>query len=148
MNIHIGADHRGFALKEDLKAYLDTNGHTVTDWGATTYVLDDDYPVFGKAVAHAVAKDPASLGIVICGSGGGISIAANKVAGIRAVLVHDETLARAVRNDDDANVLALGSDSISTESAQGVVEAFITTPFSGDARHLRRIGEIETIHGE
>ncbi|MDB5187716.1 MAG: Ribose 5-phosphate isomerase [Candidatus Kaiserbacteria bacterium] len=148
MIVHIGSDHRGFTLKESLKKYLSDNGHTVTDWGAITYVLDDDYPVYGKAVANAVAKDTTSMGIVICGSGGGISIAANKVPGIRAVLAHDETLARAVRNDDDANVLALGADSISAEHAHDIVAAFLNTPFSADARHVRRINEIETIHGE
>lgn len=143
MEIYLGADHRGFALKEQLKSWLERQGHKVVDLGATNLEVTDDYPDFALSVAEAVAAEPdARLGIVICGSGAGMDVAANKVRGIQASLIHDAKMAVAARRDDGLNVLALGADFISLEQAQAVIESFITTGVSADARHVRRRNKI------
>lgn len=149
MNVYIAADHRGFTLKENLKTFLIEKGYDVHDLGAEVYSADDDYPDFAAKVAHAVVEDPESRGIVICGSGAGVSIAANKVSGARAVLAHDEQLARIARTDNDANIVALGGNMTSPEHAHDIVESFLTTPFVPEARYVRRIAKIDSIaHGE
>jgi ribose 5-phosphate isomerase B len=142
MDIFIGADHRGFALKEKLKAWLTETGHTVNDIGAAEKDDDDDYPPIAAAVAQEVTRAPATRGIVLCGSGTGVAVAANKIAGARAALIHDPAIAKAGRQDDDLNILALGADFIDFEAAQGVINAFLETQFSGEDRHLRRLGQI------
>lgn len=143
MTIHIGADHRGFLLKEALITHLHMTGQLVIDHSAPTLVDGDDYPIYARAVAEAVAKSDGDTGIVICGSGVGVSIVANKIRGIRAALVCDVVTAIAARNDDDCNVLALGADQTSIEDALDIVDAFIATSFSHEERHTRRIREIE-----
>lgn len=146
MHLVIGADHRGFAMKEGIVSWLLEQGHDVHDVGASEYQENDDYPEYAVAVAHEVAASPdTSRGIVLCGSGVGVAIAANKVVGIRAALIHDSKIATAARNDDDINILALGADYISLEDAKRVITAFLETPFSGEDRHTRRIGEIAEI---
>lgn len=151
MEIVIGADHRGFALKESLKTWLQEQGHTVLDVGAATLDTNDDYPQFAIAAAEQVAAQPdGRRGIVICGSGTGVAAAAGKVHGIRAALIHDPTLAVAARNDDDINVLALGADFVTAEHARAVVEQFINTPFANEERYARRLEHIaayERSHG-
>jgi RpiB/LacA/LacB family sugar-phosphate isomerase len=143
MNIYIGADHRGFALKNDLMAWLTAEGHTINDVGAPTLVPDDDYPDFALAVARAVAEAPQNRrGIALCGSGVGAAVAANKVPGIRAALLHDPAIAAAARNDDDTNVLALGADYVTLENAKEIVARWLATPFSGEERHQRRLNKI------
>lgn len=148
MEIVIGADHRGFELKEFLKTWLSGEGHKVTDIGAATHEADDDYPPFAIQVAKKVAEAPTSRrGIVICGSGAGMAVAAGKTKGVRAALIHDSRLAMAARNDDDVNVLALGADYIAPEQARGVVAQFLATPFAGEERYRRRLEQISQYEG-
>jgi len=149
MDIYIAADHNGFEIKNNLVAWLTAEGHSVTDMGPTTYDKDDDYPDFGIKVARAVAEDPARrYGVLLCGSGVGMAVAANKVKGIRASLIHDPAIVEAAQRDDDINVLALGADYISLERAKKVINKWLTTKFSGEERHVRRIGKIARIETE
>lgn len=141
MEIYLGADHRGFKLKNRLRDWLKEQGHAVVDVGPKEYDKTDDYPDFAFEVAKN-ARD-GKLGIVICGSGAGMAVAANKVRGVRAALIHDPELARAAKSDDDINVLALGSDFISEERAKEVVETWLSSQYSGEERHTRRIKKIE-----
>lgn len=148
MRIVIGADHRGFALKEELKAWLMGAGHAVEDVGATSLDPQDDYPDFGAAVGRAVAADPDARGIVLCGSGIGIAIAANKVSGVRAGTCATPEQAAAARADEDLNVLALSADALDVQRAKAIVEVFLATPFSDAERHVRRVGKLKGIeHG-
>ncbi|NCT91728.1 ribose-5-phosphate isomerase [Cellulomonas sp. APG4] len=139
MRIHIAADHAGFELKQALVEHLRAGGHDVVDHGAETYDALDDYPPVCFAAGEAVVAEPGSLGIVIGGSGNGEQIAANKVVGVRAVLAWSEETARLGRAHNDANVVAIGARQHSVDDATGLVEAFLAEPFSGDARHQRRI---------
>mgnify|MGYP003159786647 FL=1 len=135
--IGLGCDHGGLELKKTVMEYLDSKGIEYKDFG--TYTSDScDYPVYGKAVAHAVADGQCDKGIIICGTGIGISITANKVKGIRAALCHDVFSAKATREHNDANILAMGA-----RVALEIVKAFLETEFSGDERHIRRIAMIE-----
>jgi ribose 5-phosphate isomerase B len=144
MEIFIGADHKGLELKNQLRHWLEQQAHTVVDVGAEKLDPNDDYPVYAFKVAEAVKQNPEERrGIVICGSGVGMAVAANKVPGIRAALIHDEAIARAARNDDDINVLALGADYIAPESAKQVIETWLATPFAGTERYVRRLKEID-----
>lgn len=140
MTIYLGSDHGGFELKEALKAYLADEAHLVIDQG--TYSLESvDYPDYAKAVGEAVLADEGSLGIVICGTGIGISIAANKLKGIRAALCSEEFSARMARRHNNANVLALGGRTTGVELAKSIVDAFLSAEFEGD-RHARRVEKI------
>ena len=146
MNIYIGADHRGFKMKEYLKTFLKSQGYNVTDLGNDKYDEGDDYPDFAIAVAEHVAKEyEGSRGILICGSGAGMSITANKLSRIRAVLALTPDQAFDSRNDDDANVLALAANYVDLETGKRIVGTWLTTPFSGEERHQRRIGKIRTL---
>ena len=142
MRIHIAADHAGYALKSHLLDHLRAAGHDVVDHGAHEYDALDDYPAFCFAAAEAVVADPGSLGIVLGGSGNGEQIAANKVAGVRAALAWSTTTAALARQHNDANVVAVGERQHSLEEATAIVEAFLAEPFSGDARHQRRIDQL------
>ena len=140
--IAIGSDHGGFELKEAIKKHLDKRGLEYKDYG--TYTKDScDYPVYGKLVGHAVADGECDRGIIICGTGIGISITANKIKGVRAALCGDCFSAEATRLHNDANILALGARVTAEGLALKIVDTFLDTPFSGDERHLRRIGCIE-----
>ena len=140
--IAIGSDHGGFELKEAIKKHLDERGLEYKDYG--TYTKDScDYPVYGKLVGHAVADGECERGIIICGTGIGISITANKVPGVRAALCSDCFSAEATRLHNDANILALGARVTAEGLALKIVDTFLDTPFSGDERHLRRIAGIE-----
>ena len=139
MRIHIAADHAGYELKEHLAEHLRAAGRDVVDHGAAAFDALDDYPPFCIAAAEAVAAEPGSLGIVIGGSGNGEQIAANKVVGIRAALAWNEQTARLGRAHNDANVVAIGARQHSPDAAIALVETFLAEPFSGDARHQRRI---------
>jgi len=142
MMLAIGSDHGGFDLKETIKAYLMEKGYEVVDKG--TYSKDScDYPVFGKAVAEAVANGECEKGIVICTTGIGISITANKVKGIRCALCADSLSAKMTRLHNDANVLAMGAGIVGENLAKEIADVFLTTEFSGEARHQRRIDLIE-----
>jgi ribose 5-phosphate isomerase B len=148
MEIIIGADHRGFELKEILKDWLVGEGHTVTDVSAPTLTDGDDYPDYAFKVAQAVAeKGDDGRGIVLCGSGAGMAVAADKIPGIRAALIHDAAIAQAARHDDNINVLALGADYIGPEDAKKVVLVFLTTPFANQEKYQRRLQKIHAQEG-
>jgi len=139
--IAIASDHAGPPLKAVLKAELEQRGYTVLDLG--THGDDSvDYPDFGRAVGEAVASGQAGRGIVICGTGIGISIAANRIAGVRAAVCHDVTSAKLAREHNDANVMALGVRLIGPEVAMDCLDAFMITEFSGGVRHVRRIEKL------
>ena len=140
--IGIGSDHGGFALKEAIKKHLEERGLEYQDFG-TYSSASCDYPVYGRAVAKAVAAGECELGILICGTGIGISITANKVPGIRAALCSDCFSAEATRQHNNANILALGARVLGEGLALKIVDTFLDTPFSGDERHMRRISMIE-----
>ena len=139
MRIHIGCDHAGYELKNHLMEWLSSHGHEAVDHGPSAYDPDDDYPPFCLDAAQAVAADPASLGIVIGGSGNGEQIAANKVDGVRAALAWSEETARLSRMHNDANVISLGARMHPVDEATRFVEIFLSTDFTGEARHARRI---------
>ena len=138
----IGSDHGGFALKQAIAKHLESRGLEYRDYG-TYSEASCDYPDFGRAVAEAVAAGEAEYGIIICGTGIGISITANKVPGIRAALCGDCFSAEATRSHNDANVLALGARVVGEGLALKIVDTFLDTPFSNDERHIRRIRKIE-----
>ncbi|WP_061960582.1 ribose-5-phosphate isomerase [Demequina flava] len=142
MRIHIAADHAGWELKEHLKAHFTATGHDVVDHGAHEYDAQDDYPSFCIAAAEGTRDDEGSLGIVIGGSGNGEQLAANRVTGIRAALIWSEEIARLARQHNDAQVGSLGGRMHSLEEATAIADAFINEPFSGDARHQRRVDEM------
>ncbi len=140
--IGLGCDQAGFELMQEVKKYLDEKGYQYKDYG--TYSTDSvDYPVYGKKVANAVASNECDCGILICGTGIGISIAANKVKGVRAALCHDCFSAEATRQHNDANILAMGGRVIGAGLALKIVDIFLTTPFSGVDRHARRVQMLE-----
>lgn len=142
MKIHLGCDHAGFELKNTIKAHLEAANHEVVDHGAHEFDPLDDYPAFCIAAAEAVAAEMNSLGIVIGGSGNGEQIAANKVIGVRAALAWSVETAKLAREHNNANVIGLGARMHSKGEAIGIVEAFISTEFSKDARHIRRIDQL------
>jgi ribose 5-phosphate isomerase B len=144
MKVYIGSDHAGYELKEKLKIYLSELDYEVEDMGAFELEKDDDYPDFIKPVAHAVADDPESLGIVLGGSGEGEEMAANKVEGIRATEYYGGNLeiVKLSREHNNANVLSLGARFVKEDEAKEAVKIFLETPFSNEERHIRRIEKI------
>lgn len=140
--IYIGADHRGFRLKEEIKKWLESQQYDYRDLGAKEYDKNDDFPEISIKLAETVAIENAR-GVLICGSGAGAGIAANKVKGIRAGLCTSEKQAKAARNDDDINILCLSADLISVEENIKIVSVFLATMFSSEERHIRRINEIK-----
>lgn len=143
MNIALASDHGGFALKEHLKTYLEQKGYTVTDFGTHT-VESCDYPDYGQAAARAVASGQCQRGIVVCTTGIGISIAANKVRGIRCALCRDLLSAQLTRRHNDANMMALAGGFTGELEAEQLAEAFLTTEFEG-GRHRRRVDKLMEI---
>ncbi len=141
MRIAVGADHAGFPLKGQVVELLEKEGHTVVDLG-THSTRSVDYPDYAQAVGESVVKGETQVGILLCGSGVGASIAANKVPGIRAALCHDVFSARQSREDDDANVLCLGPRVIGPALAQELIRAFLAARFSKAERHLRRLEKV------
>ena len=140
--IAIGSDHGGYALKQAVMKHLESRGVQYHDFG-TYSEASCDYPDYGRAVAEAVAGGKYQFGIIICGTGIGISITANKVHGIRAALCGDCFSAEATRLHNDANVLAMGARVVGEGLALKIVDTFLDTPFSNDERHIRRISKIE-----
>ncbi len=137
----IASDHRGFQLKEKIKGFLGRERMSFEDLG--TYSTEPaDYPDFASLVVRKVAKSKNARGILICGTGIGMSIAANKCRGIRAALCNSSLAAKMARQHNDANVLCIGADFVSEKSAKKIVKAFLSTAFSGEARHKRRIAKI------
>lgn len=146
MRIALGADHGGFELKEEIKRYLEDNKYEIKDFG--TYSNEScDYPDYAIKVSEAVLNKEATLGILICGTGIGISIAANKVSGIRAALCSDTFSARLTREHNDANILAMGARVVGAGLAIDIVKAFLNSEFEGD-RHIRRIEKITAIENK
>jgi len=145
MKIFLGADHGGFQLKKEIFAFLKTEfpDAEIVDLG-TDDEKSVDYPAFGAAVATKVVENPKSLGVIFCGTGIGISIAANKIAGARAALCENSTAARLARQHNDANILALGGRMIGGELARDIVKTFFKNKFEG-GRHARRVGQISDL---
>ncbi|QPK80720.1 ribose-5-phosphate isomerase [Schaalia sp. ZJ405] len=139
MRVHIGTDHAGLELKNEVVAHLEGKGYDVVDHGAHEYDALDDYPPFCFEAAQAVVDDPGSLGVVIGGSGNGEQMAANCVKGVRAALVWNDATARLAREHNNANVVSVGARQHSIEECFALIDAFLETPFSEDERHQRRI---------
>ncbi len=146
MRVHLGCDHAGLDLKDHLLGWLREHGLEPVDHGPFQYDALDDYPVFCLRAADAVARERAaggdSLGVVIGGSGNGEQMAANKVPGIRAALVWSEETAALARGHNDANVISLGGRMHALDELTRFVEVFVSTPFTGEERHARRIGQL------
>lgn len=140
--IALGSDHGGYALKQEVMKHLEERGIEYKDYGCYSEA-SCDYPEFAHAVGKAVAGKECEIGILICGTGIGISIAANKIKGVRAALCHDCFSAEATREHNDANILAMGARVIGVGHALKIVDTFLDTPFSKDERHVRRIAAIE-----
>src|SRR5258706_7467039 len=146
MKIAVGADHAGFELKEKLKAYLSSKGHEVIDLG-TNSTESVDYPDFGFAVGKAVASGRAERGVLACGTGIGIAIAANKVKGVRAGTPNDLFATRLMREHNDANVISFGARQIAPTLAEAMLDVFLSTPFEGGGRHARRVEKLNHAGG-
>ncbi len=141
--IYLGADHGGYQLKEKIKKWLLEWGYEFEDCGNEKMEPEDDYPEFAFKVAESVKRKAGSRGILACRSAAGMVVAANKVRGIRAVAVFDEESARHSRKNNDANIVALSGEWLSDEKAKEVLKIWLTTEFSGEERHVRRIKAIE-----
>jgi len=142
MRVYLGSDHAGYELKVHLVGELSRRGYETVDVGPHEYDPEDDYPAYCFATGTQVVADPGSLGVVIGGSGNGEQIAANKVPGVRAALAWNEETAQLARLHNDANVVAIGARQHSLADATAFVERFLTTEFSGNERHARRIAQI------
>lgn len=149
MQVFVGADHAGFQLKATVLAHLSKRGIEVEDEGDRELDPADDYPQFAYMVATKVlgSEDEDPRGILICGSGQGMCIAANRVRGIRASLCWSEDIARETRNDNDSNVLCIPARVLTEEEALRIIDVWLDTEFSGATRHVRRINEIEELYG-
>lgn len=146
MVIYLGADHRGFELKEFIKDFLKEQGYEVADVGASQYNEDDDYPDFASAAAKNVSLDPEnSRAILICGSGAGMDIVANKFKNVRAAVGFLTDQVYDARRDDNINVLCLPADFVTFSDAEKFIQVFLTTPFSGEEKYQRRIKKIAQI---
>jgi ribose 5-phosphate isomerase B len=145
MRVGIAADHAGFALKTQMAEWLSATGYVVTDFGATQLALDDDYPDYVIPLAGAMAAGKVERGIAICGSGVGACVAANKMPGARAGVCHDNFSAHQGVEDDDMNVLCLGSRVVGAALAQELIETFLGARFSGAERHRRRLAKVAKI---
>jgi len=143
--VYLAADHRGFELKEKIFNYLVGMGLSVEDFGAYEYDPEDDYTIFAEKVASVVAKEKGSRGILICGSGVGVNVVANKFKGIRASLGKDPQQVEAGRRDDDMNILVLASDFTPYGEAEKMVDAFLKTKFDAKTRHKKRLEDIKRI---
>ncbi len=139
MRVYLGSDHAGYELKQHAAEWLTAHGHEAVDCGPAAYDAEDDYPPFVMLAASRTAGDPGSLGLVIGGSGNGEAIAANKVNGVRAALVWSEETAGLAREHNDANIMSVGARMHTTDEAMRFLEVFLSTEFTGAARHVRRI---------
>lgn len=151
MKIYLGADHNGFEYKAKLAEYLKKSGYEVVDEGDVTRNPEDDFPQFAGKVINAMRGDSLNAnetrGILICGSGQGMCMAANRFKGVRAALAWDQEEARAARNDDDSNVLCLSSRYLDLDTTIGIVHTWLMTPFAGATRFKRRIQELDELGG-
>lgn len=148
MKIVLAADHRGFALKEDLKIFLQALGHDVEDVGAHDHDPQDDYPDFGYPGARLVAASPGAKGIFICGSGMGMDIVANKVKGIRATIAYSKDSAMHGASHDGVNVITLAADLLDEDEARDIVQAFLSTTLTREEKYIRRLQKITAIEDE
>ncbi len=148
MRIAVGADHNGYALKKTMASLLRSLGHDVVDVGAHEMDPSDDYPDFAGALARTVAAGEAERGVMVCGSGVGASVAANKVRGVRAAVCHDTYSAHQGVEHDDMNVLCLGARIVGEEVAREAVQAFVSATFSGEERHRRRLEKVLAIEAK
>ena len=144
MKIAIGSDHAGFMLKNRLRDMLHAKGYEVTDYGTQT-PESSDYPDYAALVGHAVVAGKADRGVFVCGTGIGVSIAANKVHGVRAAAVSDPVTARLGRSHNNANIVCVGERIIGIEMAEAIVQTFLDTPFSEGERHIRRIAKVSEL---
>lgn len=142
MKVSIACDHGAYEFKEDIKKYLQDKGYEMLDCGCFS-MESCDYPDFARKAAEAVADGTVDKGIVLCTTGIGVSIVANKVKGVRCALCHNEHTAKMTRLHNDSNVLAMGASQVDSETAHKMVDIFLTTDFSGEERHQRRIDKIE-----
>lgn len=142
MQIAVGADHGGFPLNERVIEELRSAGHEITDFGTHDGSQPDDYPDYARAVGEALQRNQAEIGILICGSGVGAAVAANKLRGIRAALCGDTYSAHQSREHDDCNVLCLGARVTGSELAMEIVRAFVAARFTGEERHRRRLAKV------
>lgn len=145
MKVGIAADHGGYQMKEKIQILLGARGHQVVDFGNMDYDRDDDYPDFAIPLARAVAAGVVERGVLLCGSGIGASIAANKVDGVRAAICHDVFSARQGVEDDDMNILCLGGRTTGIAIAWDCVKSFLAAKFTGAERHLRRLAKVSAI---
>lgn len=147
MKIFLGSDHNGIALKQALKQYLEISGHQVIDEGNTKLNPEDDFPMFAAKVVNAMLSSPEKdpMGILICGSGQGMCMAANRYKGIRSALCWNVAEAHAARNDDNSNVLCLSSRSTTNNEAEKIVNVWLSTPFAGAPRFIRRLKELDQL---
>lgn len=145
MTIYLGADHGGYKLKEEVKDWLKEWHKNFNDLGAERFEADDDYPDYAWEVAVKVGHEHGAMGILLCRSGQGMCIVANKAKGARAALCWNEQTAQSARNDDDANILCIPADYLSVETAKKVVHEFVFGKFSKEERHLRRVTKIKKI---
>lgn len=146
MRVAIGSDHAGFDQKERLKGRLEAKGYEIVDFGTDSAEESVDYPDFAELVADAVAAGAADRGVLVCGTGIGMAMAANKIDGVRAANVTDPALARLAREHNNANVIALSGRFVSEKTNEEIVDAFLGTDFLGD-RHTRRVEKIDRLHG-
>lgn len=145
MKIYLGADHGGYKLKEEIKHWCEGWGFDYEDLGAHKYQPDDDYPDFAWPVAVKVGSTDEAMGILVCRSGQGECIVANKAKGARAALAWNEKVAHAARNDDDANILCLAADYTTVDEAKKIIHTFLTTPFAEEERFIRRTNKVRKI---
>jgi len=145
MHIAVGADHGGYPLNETIIAALESDGHQITDFGTHDGSQPDDYPDYAFKVGQSVQSGEATRGIIICGSGVGASVAANKLKGVRASVCHDTYSAHQGVEHDDMNILCLGARIVGSELALELVKVFINARFSGEERHQRRLAKIAAI---
>jgi len=145
MRIAIASDHAGFERKNELRPYIESLGHQVTDLGAHSEQPGDDYPDYAEAVGIAVRENRVDRGVLVCGSGVGVSVAASKIPGIRAAVCHDSYSAHQGVEHDDMNVLVIGSRIVAVELAKELVRSFLNAKFSGEERHVRRLAKVRAI---
>lgn len=146
--VYLASDHGGFVLKQALKPWLERQGFAITDVGPYLLDPDDDYPLYAAEVARRVSANPTSLGVLLCRSGQGVTIVANKFAGVRAALVWNDKTAEASRADDAANVLCLPADELSEGEARSILQLWLATMPKTDERYHRRVREIKRIEEE
>ena len=145
MRVAIASDHAGFELKTTLRPYIESLGHEVLDLGPLSFQPGDDYPDYAEALGKAVKGHQAGRGVLMCGSGVGASVAANKITGVRAAVCHDTYSAHQGVEHDDMNVLVIGSRVVGVELARELVRAFLLASFSGEERHVRRLAKVRAI---